>query len=586
MRRNSLLLFVVTLLSVFATLPAQAERTPFKGESSWGEVTVYQDPAKPTTWISISNPKKLGTASLQVTVSLLAKTNGAKAGSRTVTMPVNGMEAVDLRSVLPTTAYKNKVFRGRPKLYSEGFYVASMATDVPEKGIPKAQAANSLIPRTDAASRSCSQFFAPAPRVESAGLIIGGEWGFFGPSSRMVTIDFFSPNGTLADTAEDIVIPASDILMFKDYTNVKGPATIRVTPPNGGEGYLGLIFGAQGYATVQGSVQEFFCSPRCGSGDLCGAGSYCNGSSICYDPTQCTGGCTKPAYSIISGSLNGTVGSPMDAIVESEEGTTFAVLSLPPGLTTASAGSWRLRVYGTPTGLGTINITATRSFPANCSTSIIGVVTGSNNTCNTNPPVISLETPVTSLTATTLVVQSIPVTPTGGTFTPVLPQTYARPAFGLAPLTKTIVYNLPYSVGGLSCNVSKSVDVQVPPQGGTCDQINPPSGVLTVTQGSVYLEGSAVVENAGTWEFFIYATSSLTKCQNGSFDYTKKYLKKVLACDEGPYTLTDKYDWQHHSSEYWRVVLKRNGVVWNGQDSGCLVNNANNSTAPANLEHN
>lgn len=87
-------------------------------------------------------------------------------------------------------------------------------------------------------------------------------------------------------------------------------------------------------------------------------------------------------------------------------------------------------------------------------------------------PTITL-TPNTTLTSTLQTVTSITASPTGGTFSPTLPQAYPRPAYGQPAQTKTFTYTLPYSpVGGLQCSTSKTVDVTVPPKDKTCEDLN------------------------------------------------------------------------------------------------------------------
>jgi hypothetical protein len=198
------------------------------------------------------------------------------------------------------------------------------------------------------------------------------------------------------------------------------------------------------------------------------------------------------------------------------------------------------------------------------------------------PPTITL-TPHTTLNTNTLVVSSITANPSGGVFSPTLPQTYTRPEWNQPAQTKTFVYTYDFvpPTTTLHCPVTKSVSVTVPPKDATCEQQHPPTGTLTVNHSGSNFIAHSDIFSTGVFDLYIYAWDNFSQCSpTATPQYEKRHVTRTLTCNVSN-VLDTSYPWSGHSANGWKAQLKLGGSVI--QDSGCINNNQNLVPPPGGL---
>ncbi len=179
-----------------------------------------------------------------------------------------------------------------------------------------------------------------------------------------------------------------------------------------------------------------------------------------------------------------TPGTP----VTSQTATTFTVQSIPYTTSPNTAGTmmwtpnppqtYNRPAFGQPAGSQTFNgvFTFTPATGLTCTATASKTVSipPKDPTCSDFPVTVTPGTPVTSQTATTFTVSSIPYstspnTSGTGVWTPTLPDTRNRPAFGQPAGSQT--YNLVFTytpATGLTCTSAASKTVSIPPQTASC----------------------------------------------------------------------------------------------------------------------
>jgi hypothetical protein len=89
----------------------------------------------------------------------------------------------------------------------------------------------------------------------------------------------------------------------------------------------------------------------------------------------------------------------------------------------------------------------------------------------------------------------------------------------------------------------------------TCQQLHPPTNttpVFTHTSITSILRGRVTVSNDASYRLVLYASNP------GHAPYTKDVDTASPSCGQ-TVTLNVSYNWTHHSSERWWMVLERNG---------------------------
>ena len=292
---------------------------------------------------------------------------------------------------------------------------------------------------------------------------------------------------------------------------------------------------------------------------------------------------------------------PVDVIegtpVTSQTSTTFTVSSLPYTTNPNTSGTmvwtpnppqtYNRPAFGQPAGSATFNgvFTYNPASGLTCTATAQKVVSIPPQTvsCADFPTTVTPGTPVTSQTATTFTVSSIPYTTNPsrtGTmvWTPTLPHVNNRPLFGqTASKTYTGVFTYTPATG-LTCTANASKTVTIPPQ--DCETSNPPTGDLTWNSSGNPLTGNATVANAGTFHLYIYATSTEAECNAQTYDNEKVHQQITKTCGQTG-TLSGSYNWATHGDEWWRVVLKVGTTLI--EQSGCIRNTQNLTTPPDQL---
>jgi hypothetical protein len=100
-------------------------------------------------------------------------------------------------------------------------------------------------------------------------------------------------------------------------------------------------------------------------------------------------------------------------------------------------------------------------------------------------------------------------------------------------------------------------------------QNDPSSTPLSVQRDGNPLTASTTVSDSGDWRLRISASDELGPCEANTPDHWKNTDPETLECGE-EHTLNVSYNWLTHSDEWWRIVLYRNGSVFD--QTACFRN--------------